>query len=332
MSLTSIGDMVQHFAIRRQNTQLKNRLNTLTNELSSGVVQDATRHLGARSARLTEVDRSLGLLSNFDTVLAETGQTLALMQTVFDHVDHIRGNAASTVSTITISSTNKDISTASKEAKIGLETMMQTLNTRFAGRSLFAGVATDRDAVVQSDELLATLKTIVSGAGTATEVEDAIVGWLSGGGYVNDVYLGDVGDLQTRKIDMDEDLQIDARADDPAVVSVLVGMAMAAMTDDLSLSRVEKADLLRRSGERLLGAAQEVAHLQGTIGLREEQIAQVTARHTAQVTLLTLQRNDLVSADPFQTASQLQEVQTQLETHYMLTARLSGLSLTEYLR
>jgi len=39
-----------------------------------------------------------------------------------------------------------------------------------------------------------------------------------------------------------------------------------------------------------------------------------------------------VNADPFETASTLQAVQLQLETHYAMTARLSRLSLAEYLR
>jgi flagellar hook-associated protein 3 FlgL len=43
-------------------------------------------------------------------------------------------------------------------------------------------------------------------------------------------------------------------------------------------------------------------------------------------------RSDIVSVDPFEVATELQNLQVQLETIYTITARLSGLSLTKYLR
>ena len=40
----------------------------------------------------------------------------------------------------------------------------------------------------------------------------------------------------------------------------------------------------------------------------------------------------MTEADPYRTATDLQAAQTRLETLYVLTARLSRLNLTEYLR
>jgi flagellar hook-associated protein 3 FlgL len=52
---------------------------------------------------------------------------------------------------------------------------------------------------------------------------------------------------------------------------------------------------------------------------------------TAQETGLQMAINDLVSADPFDTATRLQSVQLQLETHYSVVGRLSQLSLLRYI-
>ncbi len=42
-------------------------------------------------------------------------------------------------------------------------------------------------------------------------------------------------------------------------------------------------------------------------------------------------RLGLISVDPYETASKLQEAQTQLETLYSITARMSRLSLVNFL-
>ena len=46
----------------------------------------------------------------------------------------------------------------------------------------------------------------------------------------------------------------------------------------------------------------------------------------------TLPATEIVAADPFDAATGLQAAEAQLEALYTLTARLSRLSLTEYLR
>ena len=54
-------------------------------------------------------------------------------------------------------------------------------------------------------------------------------------------------------------------------------------------------------------------------------------RNAAEASALQIARNGLVAADPYDTATAIQAVQTQIETLYTLTARLSRLSLTDYL-
>lgn len=58
------------------------------------------------------------------------------------------------------------------------------------------------------------------------------------------------------------------------------------------------------------------------------------ARVTVETTRagLELERGRLTEADPYRTATDLQALQTRLETLYVLTARLSRLTLTEFLR
>ena len=125
----------------------------------------------------------------------------------------------------------------------------------------------------------------------------------------------------------------DGRADDPALRSLLKAAATAALAGDpgLGLSDDIKSNLLRSAGLQMLTAAQPLVNMQARLGLSEATIEETTVRHTAQKTAYGLMRNDLVSADPYDTAAELEQVQRQLETHYTLTARLSKLSFVEYI-
>jgi len=89
---------------------------------------------------------------------------------------------------------------------------------------------------------------------------------------------------------------------------------------------------LRHAGEALIAGAGNLVQLRASVGSAEARVEEASARLSARETALEIARNDMSAADPYETASNLQEVQLQLETHYTLTARLSRLSLTEYLR
>ena len=57
-----------------------------------------------------------------------------------------------------------------------------------------------------------------------------------------------------------------------------------------------------------------------------------SARNGAETSALEIARTDILAIDPYRTATELQSTETRLETLYTLTARLSRLSLSEYLR
>ncbi|PQO24558.1 flagellar biosynthesis protein FlgL, partial [Rhodobacteraceae bacterium WD3A24] len=72
--------------------------------------------------------------------------------------------------------------------------------------------------------------------------------------------------------------------------------------------------------------------LEGRVGAAEARVERAAARNSAEATAMESARNDLVGRDPFETASALQETTARLEKIYTVTARLSRLSLLEFLR
>ena len=81
----------------------------------------------------------------------------------------------------------------------------------------------------------------------------------------------------------------------------------------------------------MTGAATGLIARQADLGLLQETAERATARNAAETTALSLARSDILSADPYETASALTQAEASLQNLYALTARLSRLSLTDYL-
>lgn len=70
----------------------------------------------------------------------------------------------------------------------------------------------------------------------------------------------------------------------------------------------------------------------GSIGLKQEVVERARVTNAAAISTFEIARTDIRGADAFETAAALTEVEGQLEALYAVTARLSRLSLVDYLR
>jgi flagellar hook-associated protein 3 FlgL len=93
----------------------------------------------------------------------------------------------------------------------------------------------------------------------------------------------------------------------------------------------QRAELAKAAGAVLLEAADARGALAARIGTAQERVATATTRNSAEATALQIVRIGIVSADPYEAATALTEAQNQLDTLYAVTARLSRLSLANYL-
>jgi len=108
---------------------------------------------------------------------------------------------------------------------------------------------------------------------------------------------------------------------------------MAALLDrDLLAGQTEERQRVsNRAGASLLQSNTDRAYLTGRLGAIEAQIEDAAARNSAEATSLRIVRNDITNVDPYEVAARLQDNQAQLEKIYTLTARMTRLSLMDYL-
>jgi flagellar hook-associated protein 3 FlgL len=100
---------------------------------------------------------------------------------------------------------------------------------------------------------------------------------------------------------------------------------------DLGLGVETQKEILESLANRFLQGQSELLALQSDLGHSEERLESARVRDDAAKFGLSEARNALISADPFETATRLEEAQSQLEALYAVTVRSSRLSLMSFM-
>jgi len=336
MTYMSVGDLAQSFMTRRQNSLLKSDMLRLSQEIASGRTSDLTKKVAGDYTAISGIETSLRTLAAYSTATGEASLFAAGMQSALGLVQGMATEAASALIAINDSSPETTIQAIATDAREKLDGAISALNTQIGSRSLFAGVATDGPALFDTDMLISELEFAVAAETTSAGLEAAVDTWFDtpGSGFDTVAYVGADTPVAAFQIGEGQQTRLEVTAADPALRDTLKGLAIATLVANGALSGDLQArrDLMQASGEILLGSGSALTGLRARVGTVEARIDSVAASNAAETTALEMARLGIVSVDPYRAASELSEVQTQLEALYAMTARMSRLSLVDYLR
>jgi flagellar hook-associated protein 3 FlgL len=164
-------------------------------------------------------------------------------------------------------------------------------------------------------------------------VTAAVTGWFADPLGFGAFYQGG-GPLSPTPIAQGETADVSTTAMDPALRDTLAGLAMAALIDRgvLAGDTAERGRLAQQAGQQLVSTEDARTTLQARIGTVEARIEAARTRNASEETALSILRSDIGSVDPYEAGTRLEAIQSQLESLYLVTARVSRLSLAEYLR
>jgi len=334
-ALSSLGDLASLFRLQRQTGGIKSEVQNRALELSSGRKADLAGSLRGDWRGLASVEHRLGLASTERLAIAEARGFAQAAQTALGTMQGAADSALAAVLAVPAAPTLNAAERAGSVARHAFATAVGALNQDSAGRSVFAGDATDGPALAPAETMLADLETAIAGLTTAAEVTAAVEAWFDtpGGSFESTGYIGSGTSLAPFSLG-DNREEIGTRADDPRLREMLKGLALGALVGSPAFAGPvsERERLSHTAGERLLEGQGAVTGLQAGIGDSEAAIEAAMARNGTETTALEHSRADLVNADPFEAATRLEAAQSQLETLFALTARISRLSLTDYLR
>lgn len=333
MSGPILGDLSQHLFLRRQTAASRGEVTALSNALATGLVSDRARHLGGQTAPLAAIEASLQRLATYDQTIAGAATRADAMQSVLARVDGAAQSArADLLQALSGGATALDAAAVSGRA--AFEDAVNALNTRIGDRSLFSGTATDRPALLDPDDLLAAAKAAFAPATEPAAIATALDAWFADpAGFTASAFLGSSATAEIKLAD-DITLSLPVTAADPDLHGTLKGLVLAALLGETGFARdrVAQTALASLAGAALTAAGDGRTAAAGRLGLVQERIATAETRNGAEATALGIARADLIAVDGYDTASRLAEAESRLQTIYTLTARLSSLSLVNFLR
>lgn len=328
----ALGDRAQLFTGMRHNGDIRSRLATLTEEMSTGRPADMVAHLKGDTAPLAELDRRLALADSFGAAAQQVGQRLSVMQVALENIEATRARA---LDQIVVPSQTGERAIAALAARAAFDDIAAALNTRWGEDSLFAGTDTGGPALAPAQTMMAGIRAAVTGAVSAADVFARLDDWFGdpASGFATTAYLGSATSM-SRSIDADATVAIEARADDPAMRGLLRAAALGVLAADASLGLPdsEANALLQGCRDGFLSAAAPLTMMRAGLGQAEALVEEAVARHAGRETAWGILRNEMSGADPFATASAIEALRTRLETHYEITSRLSSLNLASFLR
>lgn len=329
------GDIAKHSALRRAGTGLKQQITVLSGELTTGQVSDKARHLSGDLTRLASLNRSIEQARIHQQSAQSLGLILEVQQSVIADIGELAQQRFLDLTLLQQAGPLSGVSVAIDMMMQGFSEIVEKLNTNVARRTVFAGVASDGPALISAEQMLDSLIAGLPPGATPDDVADFVVQWFApGNDFDSSAYLGGVS-IPSR-IDLGQGISagVSETAQADAFRTTLAAFATAAIMSRGLFATVPEAqqDLLDRASEGLMQSGAGLTALAAQIGVEEATVARAAGRAAAEENAMSLAAAVLVEADPYDTAARLESTIAQLESVYVLTARLSRLSLLEYLR
>lgn len=332
MTRISVGDASLTNILARQGAELRGQVQRASQEVATGRHSDIGAALRGDVSPLLAIDASLARLSAYKSNTTDAAFQTAAQQGAIAGLSQL-AQGISTVLLGAKTSTPAQIETLGADAKGRLASAIGLLNTQAAGRAVFSGVATGTVPLGPVEDMLTALQTAAAGATTAGQVTAAVTGWFADPLGFGAFYQGG-GPLSPTPIAQGETADVSTTAMDPALRDTLAGLAMAALIDRgvLAGDTAERGRLAQQAGQQLVSTEDARTTLQARIGTVEARIEAARTRNASEETALSILRSDIGSVDPYEAGTRLEAIQSQLESLYLVIARVSRLSLAEYLR
>lgn len=338
MAIHSVGDQARAFILQNQTAQLRNSLKVLTDELSSGIVADKAGRLSGNTTQLHHFESRIAILKQYKSVGDEAANIAEATQQVLGALQADASSFADSSLAVGSAANSTMVPLRASEAQALLGAAIGRLNTEVAGLHLFSGQATDTPPLASAEAILTELQALTAGLSTSNDVEATIANWFDappgGAGYLDFAYNGTLGEPRLAQIAEERVISFSTSGASPAIRELLKGLSLAALADTgtLATTSEERLRMVARSGAMLRSNERSMLDEMGRVGLLQSIADRFATEHSNALAVAEIGRSNLITADPYQTATALHQVQAQMETLYTLTARLSGLRLVDYLR
>lgn len=329
----TFGDNASGFSLRSKGSELKSRMEVLSKEISSGKVASVRKHTKGRVEEISIISRRSKNLEGYNLGIAR----LELLQkTAQISLGQIGGSLQALRDDAVLFQTSSSPSarkTLLEKSELVLERMISALNVSVAGESVFSGTATDR-APLDLEGLTAAVKAHVLTRPASQSLGDRVDEFfLTAGPYETQAYSGSSAE-RSFLIDDGRTVGVGVRADGIEIrraIGAVMGV-MIALDDTISIPEAQRKDVVSHSIARMSSAMDSVIAVKARLGASQENLELQKTANTAQIESLKMLQSEKLGVDRYAKIAELREAENRLGTVYAMTARMSRLSLLEYIK
>ncbi len=339
-----VSETLRTSVLRAQSALLKAQT-----EMGSGRVADAGLALGAGTGQLVSFGRQSGMLQAILDANGLVSSRLEASQAALQGASKTASGFQDAL--VAARAGNASPGVVAAQARDALRALAGALGTTFRGEHVFGGVNTGvppladyfgpsgsnaRSAVgtafsaafgmTRSDPAVASLdaasvRQFLDGAFSSL-FDDA--GWKSDWSRAADEPLRSM-------IAVGEAVDVSVGANEPALRKLAMAYTMLADLGAGGMNESAYQAVLDKATATMGEAFQGLTALQAGLGLTLARVQAASERITVQQGILAKATGAMVDVDPYEAASRVNELRTQLETAYALTKRLQDLSLVKFL-
>ncbi|MGB0851657.1 MAG: flagellin [Pikeienuella sp.] len=333
MTITGLPDLLTAGRLSRGVSDVNRELARVAEELTSGLQTNLMEASGGDPSRLYAIERDLMLNQSHRTVIDLAQGRAAVSQTALGQVQAAADTVGASLAAAVGVGDIRSADLLGADAQNAFETAVAALNARFGDRTVFSGAAASSAALADADVILSEIATRASGASDAASLVAAVDDYFTDPqGFATTGYFGADLDAPEAEIYEGERLSYAVRADDEAIVATLAALALGTMAAQSDLGDDARLTVYREVSNRGIVASEEVVNLRAELGSAEERLEEADARNESARLFLLKAQSTLLARDPFEAATEFSALETQLQTMFSVTARLSSLSMTNFLR
>jgi flagellar hook-associated protein 3 FlgL len=307
-------------------TRLRERIDTTSEEAVTGQYKDLTAHLSGRIGQAMLSQKAIDDVANERTQLTLKASRLDIIQQSLTAVDNNIGQLGVRMKAALGSEDYTAREAVVRDAQAALASTFSTLNTRHGERYLFSGDATNTKPFADVDSFLDDVRSMAASATDATDFATQMDAYFntSGSGWQANIYSGT----------SDTSDPAGVTGTDPAITKTVWGLAVLALAgSDETLALLNgNSDALIQAADTLAEGQAALTNVRAERGIIQAQIESSKDALDLEETVLTQSFNQMTARDQYEAASELKQLETGLEAAYTLTARLSNLSLLNYMR
>jgi flagellar hook-associated protein 3 FlgL len=349
MQTSFISTLAVTSAMRQSILSMQSDLAKAQKEQASGRLADVGLSLGAETGQTFSLRAEQ---SRLQTITDTNAVVSTRLSTTVQALTGIQKTAQTFLDNLTADQTGQtSAQVIQQQATNGLQSLIAGLNSSLGGQYTFAGVNTDVKPVTdyfatpsaanklavdnafsttfgfaQTSPSVAT----ITPAAMQNFLDNQLAPLFQGANWSSDWSTASSQVIRSR-ISTSELVDTSVSANQSGMQKLAMAYTMVSDLGIQNMSSSTQQVVLKAAAGAAGVAVQDLTNMQASIGVTQQRIASANDQMSVQMDILIAQDGSLENVNPYETATRVNNLTTQIETAYQLTAQLQNLSLAKYL-